>query len=120
MPAVLSTQEVSTVINCMPDNTYCWVLKTIYGCGLRLKEALNLRVKDIGFDYNRVVIWDSKSLKDRSLPLPQKMIPIYTRLISDKKVQHEQDLKDGFGTVEMPNALARKYPNADKELKWQF
>ncbi|TDR20466.1 integron integrase [Marinicella litoralis] len=120
LPVVLSTQEVSTVMDCMPDNIYCWILKTIYGCGLRLKEALNLRIKDIDFAYNRMVIWDSKSLSDRSLPLPQKMIPTYRKLTNANKILHEQDLKGGFGSVQMPRALARKYPNADKEFKWQF
>ncbi len=120
LPVVLSTQEVSTVMDCMPDNIYCWILKTIYGCGLRLKEALNLRVKDIDFAYNRMVIWDSKSLSDRSLPLPQKMIPTYRKLTNANKILHEQDLKGGFGSVQMPRALVRKYPKAEKEFKWQF
>ncbi len=120
LPIVLSTKEVNMIFSCMPDNIYCWILKTIYGCGLRLKEVLNLRVKDIDFDYNRMVIWDSKSLTDRSLPLPKKMRPVYKNLIIANKIQHNNDLVDGYGTVAMPNALARKFPNAHKEFKWQF
>lgn len=120
LPVVLSAKEVELVINAMPDNIYSWILKTIYGCGLRLKEALNLRIKDIDFDYNRIIIWDSKSLTDRALPLPQRLLPIYTKLIADNKTQHDIDLKAGYGSVSMPNALARKYPSANKEFKWQF
>jgi integron integrase len=120
LPVVLSTQEVKSILNSMPDNIYSWILKTIYGCGLRLSEVLRLRIKDIDFDYNRMIIWDSKSLTDRSLPLPKKLIATYQKLIQQNKQQHDQDLADGFGTVEMPNALARKYPNANREFKWQY
>jgi integron integrase len=120
LPVVLSTQEVKLVIDSMPDNIYCWILKTIYGCGLRLSEALNLRIKDLDFDYNRMIIWDSKSLNDRTVPLPIKLISVFQNIILKNKKQHALDIADGFGTVEMPSALARKYPNADKEFKWQY
>ncbi len=120
LPVVLSTKEVKLIINTMPDNIYRWILQTIYGCGLRLSEVLRLRIKDIDFDYNRMIIWDSKSLNDRSLPLPQKLIAIYQKIIASNKDQHKQDIANGFGTVQMPNALARKYPNANKEFKWQY
>jgi integron integrase len=120
LPVVLSTKEVKHILTVMPDNIYSWILKTIYGCGLRLSEVLRLRVKDIDFDYNRMIIWDSKSLDDRTVPLPQKLIETYREIISRNKLQHIQDLEKGFGTVEMLNALARKYPNANKEFKWQY
>ncbi len=120
LPVVLSTSEVKLLFKSMPDNIYKWILETIYGCGLRLSEAINLRVKDIDFDYNRMIIWDSKSLNNRSLPLPKKLITTYQNIIQQNKQQHDQDLADGFGTVEMPNALARNYPNANKEFKWQY
>ena len=102
------------------DNNYKTITQTIYGCGLRLSEVLNLRIKDIDFDYNRMIIWDSKSLDDRSVPLPKKLIPIFQNIIGKNKIQHDLDIVDGYGTVEMPNALARKYPNANKEFKWQY
>lgn len=120
LPTVLSTKEVSYIIEQFPNNTYKTILQTIYGCGLRLSEVLRLRIKDIDFDYNRMVIWDSKSLNDRSLPLPNKLIETYQKIIASNKEQHKDDLVNGFGTVEMPNALARKYPNANKEFKWQY
>lgn len=120
LPVVLSTKEVKLVFDSMTDNIYSCILKTIYGCGLRLSEVLKLRIKDIDFDYNRMVIWDSKSLNDRTVPLPKKLIPVFFSLLEKNKEQHKQDLSDGYGSVEMPNALAKKYPNADKEFKWQY
>jgi integron integrase len=120
LPVVLSTKEVKHLFTVMPDNMYGWILKTIYGCGLRLSEVLRLRIKDIDFDYNRMIIWDSKSLDERTIPLPQKLIKTYSNLIKKNQLLHIEDLKKGYGTVEMPNALTRKYPNANKEFKWQY
>jgi integrase len=74
LPTVLSTTEVKHIIEQFPNNNYRTIIQTIYGCGLRLSEVLRLRIKDIDFGYNRMIIWDSKSLSDRSLPLPQKLI----------------------------------------------
>jgi integron integrase len=120
LPTVLSTKEVKLILQHFKDNIYKTITQTIYGCGLRLSEVLNLRIKDIDFDYNRMIIWDSKSMDDRSLPLPKKLITTYQNLIKHNKLQHDQDLADGYGSVEMPSALARKYSNADKEFKWQY
>jgi integrase len=120
IPVVLSINEINQILTHINEGIYSWILQTIYGCGLRLSEALRLRVKDIDFAYNRIIIWDSKSLSDRAVPLPKKLIPIFNKLIKLNFKQHQQDLADGFGGVEMPHALARKYPNALKEFKWQF
>lgn len=108
------------IIDCVDSSLYSLILKTIYGCGLRLSEVLNLRIKDLDFDYNRLIIWDSKSLQDRSLPLPQKLIQTYRKKIAKVKLLHQKDLSQGYGSVELPNVLARKYPNAMKETKWQY
>ena len=120
LPTVLSKNEVKLIIDCVDSSLYSLILKTIYGCGLRLSEVLNLHIKDLAFDYNRLIIWDSKSLQDRSLPLPQKLIQSYRKQIAKVKLLHEKDLSRGYGSVELPNALARKYPNAIKETKWQY
>ena len=111
---------MSHIIEQFPKNIHKTILQTIYGCGLRLSEVLKLRIKDLDFDYNRMIIWNSKSLNDRSLPLPQKLIENYKKMIAVNREQHKKDLAGGFGTVQMPNALARKYPNANKEFKWQY
>jgi len=120
LPTVLSTKEVKHLINQFSDNIYKIITQTIYGCGLRISEALNLRIKDLDFDYNRMIIWDSKSLDDRSLPMPQKLIEPFQKLIQENKQSHDEDLSNSHGSVELPNALKRKYPNADKEFKWQY
>ncbi len=120
LPTVLSTKEVKLILSQFKNNIYKTISETIYGCGLRLSEVLNLRVKDIDFDYNRMIIWDSKSLDDRSLPLPERLLEKFKAQIKHNKSLHDDDLRKGLGTVELPNALARKYPNAAKEFKWQY
>ncbi|HPI94570.1 MAG TPA: integron integrase [Gammaproteobacteria bacterium] len=120
IPVVLDSEEVKHIVSQFPQGVYKTIVQTIYGCGLRLSEALKLRVQNIDFAYNRILIYDSKSLNDRTVPLPQKLIADYHKLIDSNKKQHLQDLADGYGTVEMPYGLAKKYPNADKEFKWQY
>ena len=120
LPTVLSSKEIKHLIDQFQDNIYKLITQTIYGCGLRISEAMNLRIKDLDFDYNRMIIWDSKSLDDRSLPMPQRLIEPFNQLIAKNKIAHDLDLSKGYGTVELPNALKRKYPNADREFKWQY
>lgn len=120
LPTVLSSKEIKHLIVQFQDNIYKLITQTIYGCGLRISEAMNLRIKDLDFDYNRIIIWDSKSLDDRSLPMPQRLIEPFNQLIAKNKIAHDLDLSKGHGTVELPNALKRKYPNADREFKWQY
>ena len=92
IPVVLSTDEVNQVLAHIKGGIYSWILKTIYGCGLRLSEALRLRIKDIDFAYNRMIIWDSKSLSDRTVPLPEKLIPVFQKIIKLNFKQHQEDL----------------------------
>lgn len=120
LPTVLSPREVKHLLDQFNDNIYKLITQTIYGCGLRISEVMNLRIKDLDFDYNRIIIWDSKSISDRSLPMPQQLIKPYQDLINKNKQIHEADLSQGYGSVELPNALKRKYPNADREFKWQY
>jgi len=90
----------------------------MYGCGLRMNEALNLRIKDIDFGFDKVYIWDSKSLKDRTVPLPKKLKDRLKVQVEMVEVLHKKDLADGYGTVYMPYALERKFPYAKSETKW--
>ncbi|MFV0543137.1 MAG: integron integrase [Marinicella pacifica] len=120
LPTVLSPREVKHLLDQFNDNIYKLITQTIYGCGLRISEVMNLRIKDLDFDYNRIIIWDSKSMSERSLPMPQQLIKPYQDLINKNKQIHEVDLSQGYGSVELPNALKRKYPNADREFKWQY
>jgi integrase len=92
----------------------------LYGAGLRLRECLKLRVKDLDFDYQQITVRDAKGAKDRVTMLPAGLRePLRTHLVRVKAL-HEQDLAEGFGAVEMPFALERKYPNAAREWGWQY
>jgi integron integrase len=119
IPVVLTRQEVVRVISNL-DGIYNLLVSMMYGCGLRMSEALSIRVKDIDFGFDKVYIWDSKSLKDRTLPLPLKLKERLKNQVDLVKRTHEKDLVDGYGTVYMPYALERKYPYAKSQTKWQF
>ncbi len=119
IPVVLTQEEVAIVIHNMKGN-YKLMLSLMYGCGLRMKELLNLRIKDIDFGFDKVYIFDSKSQKDRVLPLPNKIKAELKLHIDDVHRIHKQDLNDGHGSIKLPYGLERKYPNANKEFKWQY
>ena len=92
----------------------------MYGAGLRLMECLRLRVQDIDFASNQIMVRDGKGFKDRLTMLPEKTrAPLAAHLEHVRRV-HQQDLADGCGRVTMPYALVRKYPNAAAEWRWQF
>ncbi len=119
IPVVLTKEEVQKVLSNL-TGIYQLIVYLMYGCGLRMSEALSLRIKDVDFGFDKIYIWDSKSLTDRTLPLPQA---IKQRLLAqvDYVAQiHKKDLEDGFGSVYMPYALEKKYPKAQLETKWQF
>ncbi|MEJ2469232.1 MAG: tyrosine-type recombinase/integrase [Campylobacterales bacterium] len=85
-----------------------------------MKEVLNLRVKDVDFGYDKIYVWDSKSLMGRTIPLPQKLKQRLKAQVQYVEELHRQDIDDGYGSVYLPHALERKFPNAQKETKWQF
>lgn len=92
----------------------------LYGSGLRLTECLRLRVKDVDFAYRQITVRDGKGARDRVTVLPDVLVePLEGHLVRVKSI-HAQDLKLGFGTVKLPTALERKYPNAAREWAWQF
>ena len=92
----------------------------MYGCGLRMSEVLNLRIKDIDMGFNKIYVWDSKSLKDRVVPLPLKLKQRLEVQIEAVSELHKKDIFNGHGTVYMPFALEKKYPKSKNETKWQF
>lgn len=119
LPVVLTKEEVNLILSRLSGVN--WIIANLlYGAGLRLSEALRLRVKDLDFDYKQIVVRDGKGAKDRVTVLPEKVIEPLKRQLAAAKAIHERDLKIGLGRVEMPFALAVKYPNADKEWKWQY
>jgi integron integrase len=92
----------------------------LYGSGMRLGECLHLRVKDIDFELHTITLRDAKSNRDRVTILPKAVEEPLRLHLAKVKAQHEEDLAHGFGSVEMPGALARKYPRAEYEWGWQY
>jgi len=92
----------------------------MYGGGLRVMEACRLRVKDIDFDRKQIMVREGKGEKDRAVPLPQRLISPLKHQIELINKLHQQDLLVGAGWVWMPYALAIKWPNAGRELGWQY
>ena len=119
IPVVLTKEEVTKVISNL-TGTYQLIVYLMYGCGLRMNEALNIRVKDIDFGFDKVYIWDSKSLKDRTLPLPKIIKQRLAAQVDYVEELHEKDKGDGYGSVYLPFSLERKYPKANTETKWQY
>ena len=119
LPVVLTMDEVKEIIF-HTQGIYKLMLELLYGCGLRMSELLRLRIKDIDFGFDNVYIYDSKSQKDRIVPLPLKIKNDLTIQIKNVQKIHDKDLAGGFGYVNLPNGLEKKYPNANKEFKWQY
>lgn len=119
LPVVLTKEEVKQIIFYM-NGGYKLMLSLMYGCGLRMNEFLRLRIKDIDFGFGNIYIWDSKSQKDRILPLPLSLKDDLKIQIDAVEKIHQDDLSKGFGYVNLPHGLQRKYPNANKEFKWQY
>ena len=119
IPIVLTKEEVQKILENL-NGIYKLLVTLMYGCGLRMSEALNIRIKDIDFGFNKLYIWDSKSLKDRTVPLPLKLKD--ELLVQVKRVEevHNKDINEGFGSVYLPFAYQKKYPNAKNETKWQY
>lgn len=119
LPVVLTREEMRRVLVYI-EGPQGLMIRLLYGCGLRLMECVRLRVKDIDFGYRQVVVRDGKGAKDRATLLPDSLvIPLKAQLQRVKSL-HDEDLRRGFGAVYLPYALARKYPNADREFGWQY
>jgi integron integrase len=120
LPAVLSREEAATILSLLPDNDYGLCIRLLYGTGMRLMEALCLRVQDIDFDKNEITVHCGKGAKDRKTMLPVSLkFPLQKHLENVRRI-HEADCKDGFGAAPLPSALAKKYPNAGKMWAWQW
>jgi integron integrase len=119
LPSVLTRAEVQQVLAEL-SGVHALIARLLYGSGLRLMECLRLRVKDVDFGQHQIVVRDGKGAKDRVTLLPEQITaPIHDHLIAVKSL-HERDLQQGYGAVELPFALARKYLNADREWVWQY
>ena len=120
LPVVLSRNEIKRLFIAIDNPVQCTMARLLYGCGMRLMECIRLRVFDVDFDYQQIMIRNAKGNKDRVVPLPSSLIDSMREQLDHVKQLHDTDIKNGFGEVYLPQALARKYPNAGRELGWQY
>lgn len=119
LPTVLPKEQVTQLLASIPGVNGL-IARLLYGTGMRLMEAMRLRVQDVDFDYRQIMVRQGKGAKDRATMLPDSLIvPLQEQLRHAKHI-HELDLREGYGCVYLPYALARKYPNACKEWGWQY
>ncbi len=119
IPTVLSPNEINRVFANL-SGLRGLMVKLMYGTGMRVIECVSLRILDLNFDYKQIIVRAGKGNKDRVVPMPDSLTNVLQEQILSIKKQHDKDLEHGFGTVFLPTALARKYPNAETELRWQY
>ena len=119
LPVVMTVDEVRTVLEQL-SGVKRLVCEVLYGGGLRLEEALHMRVKDLDFGANQITVRDGKGRVDRVTMLPLAIQPCIREHLDRVRDLHQRDLSDGFGRTTMPDALARKYPNANRQWCWQY
>jgi integron integrase len=119
LPTVLSEAEVRRLLACVQGSARLMV-GLLYGAGLRQIECLSLRVKDIDFAYRQIVVRDGKGARDRATMLPENLVQPLHEHLGRVRALHGRDVKDGFGEVSLPYALARKHPRAARAWAWQF
>jgi integron integrase len=119
VPLVLAPAEVGAVLKRLKG--VHWLIGCLqYGSGLRLMESVRLRIKDLDFDHRAIVVRDGKGGKDRVVTLPDELLVPLKRHLINRKTLFERDCAQGVGSVYLPYALARKYPNAESEWGWQY
>ena len=119
IPTVFTKEEINAILDHLRGE-YLLMVKIMYGAGLRSGEVITLRIKDIDFGMKRIIVRQAKGKKDRLVPLPESIVERLQRQIETTKKTHEQDLREGAGSVKMPDALDVKYPKAAFELGWQW
>ena len=119
LPVVLTVGEVQAVLPRL-KGTHALIASLLYGCGMRLMEAVRLRVKDVDFSRREIIVREGKGFKDRVTMLPEAVIAPLKTHFAKVKAMHDEDLAQGFGEVYLPFALEKKYPNAGREWGWQY
>ena len=119
IPVVLTREEAAAVLHRL-EGVHAVVGNLLYGTGMRIMEAVRLRVKDVEFARRLIVVRDGKGQKDRIAVLPDRLSRPLAAQLARARGLHERDLAQGFGNVWLPHALARKYPNAAREWGWQY
>lgn len=119
LPKVLTREQIQQFFHATP-NPQKLMLQIMYGSGLRILECCRLRIKDIDFEYERILIHDGKGFKNRMTLLPKGLVPAINKQIDKVKQRHQKDLGNGHGRTTLPYALSRKYPNLDRSFGWQY
>ena len=119
VPVVLTRAEAGRLLASL-SGTKWLIASLLYGAGLRVMECLRLRVKDVELSYRQILVRDGKGEKDRVTMLPEKLVEPVRAHLERVRLLHARDLREGFGDVSLPHALARKYPRAGKEWHWQY
>lgn len=119
LPVVLSKSEVARLLE-NTTGTFALMIPLLYGCGMRASEALSLRIKDLDFDRQQIIIRDTKGSKDRAVMLPPSLREDLKHQVEQVKRQHRRDIAEGFGSVYLPYALAKKCPSAATDTGWQY
>lgn len=119
MPTVLSACEASSILALMRGK-YKLIAALLFGAGMRINEALRLRVKDIDFNHGTLFIFRGKGGKDRYTLLPRSLVGPLRKQIQQAKEIHQQDLVQGYGLSSLPASLIRKYSSAAKDFSWQY
>jgi integron integrase len=119
LPSVLTQEEVQQLFQAMKGQSGL-MARLLYGAGLRLTECTNLRVKDVDFTSNQILVRDGKGFKDRITMLPETVKEELVARVERLKLFHQKELQRGRGRATLPYALARKYPNLARSLQWQY
>jgi integron integrase len=119
LPTVLTRKEVEALLAQLTGVRWL-IVSLLYGAGLRVMECLRLRVKDVDLEYRQILVRDGKGEKDRVTMLPESLVEPLRAHLQRVKGLHARDLKEGYGEVNLPYALSRKYPRAGQEWAWQF
>lgn len=119
LPVVLSRPEVDALLAAMEGQSRL-MAALLYGTGMRVMECVRLRIKDVDFNRNEIIVREGKGDKDRRVPLPGRLREDLQRALDRALVLHRHDVAEGFGEARLPHALARKYPGAAREVGWQF
>lgn len=120
LPVVMSVSEIRRLFESVPAGLYQLMIELMYGSGLRLLECCRLRVKDVDFARQQIIVREGKGDKDRAVPLPELLAERLRQQIEVIRRQHRLDVQTGSGRVWLPHALAKKFPQANRELIWQY
>lgn len=119
LPTVMSKDETLRVIRAL-DGVYRLMAMLLYGSGVRLMECVRLRVEDVDFSLNQIIVRDGKGTRDRATVLPENAKPGLKDHLQKVKLLHQDDLAKGYGRVYLPYALEKKYPTASRDWGWQY